>query len=54
MTQTTVNFKEEFSSKIPALTLLTNLGYQFIPPNECEALRGNPFVADKKAPIKWC
>ena len=49
MTQTTVNFKEEFSSKIPALTLLTNLGYQFIPPNECEALRGNPFAADKKS-----
>jgi len=49
MIQTTVNFKEEFSSKIPALTLLTNLGYQFIPPSECEALRGNPFTADKKS-----
>ncbi|MBG2801789.1 type I restriction endonuclease subunit R [Proteus mirabilis] len=34
------NFKEEHSSKIPALTLLTNLGYQFIPPSECLAMRG--------------
>ena len=49
MTQSTVNFREEISAKIPALTLLTNLGYQFIPPNECEALRGNPFSADKKS-----
>ncbi|WP_462166717.1 type I restriction endonuclease subunit R [Pseudoalteromonas sp. GB43] len=30
------NFKEEFSSKIPALTLLSKLGYSFIPPNGCE------------------
>jgi type I restriction enzyme R subunit len=48
------NFKEEFSAKIPALTLLTNLGYDFIPPSECEALRGNASVtthgsADKKS-----
>ncbi|WP_025566095.1 HsdR family type I site-specific deoxyribonuclease [Psychromonas sp. SP041] len=49
MINNTLNFQEEFSSKIPALTLLTNLGYQFIPPSECEALRGNPFVADKKS-----
>ncbi|HIF9491737.1 TPA: type I restriction endonuclease subunit R [Photobacterium damselae] len=35
------NFKEEQSAKIPALTLLTNLGYQFIPPRECMAMRGN-------------
>lgn len=34
------NFKEEFSAKIPALTLLTNLGYQFIPPAECAVERG--------------
>jgi len=27
----TINFQEEFSSKIPALTLLTTLGYQFGP-----------------------
>ena len=35
------NFKEEFSAKIPALTLLSTLGYQFISPSECEKLRGN-------------
>ncbi|CAH1234857.1 Type I restriction-modification system, restriction subunit R [Vibrio harveyi] len=35
------NFREEQSAKIPALTLLTNLGYQFIPPSECVAKRGN-------------
>lgn len=35
------NFREEQSAKIPALTLLTNLGYQFIPPNECVVKRGN-------------
>ncbi len=46
---TTPDFKEEFSSKIPALTLLSNLGYTFIPPSECEALRGNSLAADKKS-----
>lgn len=45
----TVNFKEEFSAKIPALTLLTNLGYEFIPPAKCEALRGNTFASEKKS-----
>lgn len=35
------NFREEQSAKIPALTLLTNLGYQFIPPSECTVKRGN-------------
>ncbi|MGL4225720.1 MAG: type I restriction endonuclease subunit R [Vibrio sp.] len=34
------NFREEFSAKIPALTLLTHLGYQFIPPSDCLAMRG--------------
>jgi len=38
---TVPDFKEEFSAKIPALTLLTTLGYQFIPPEQCMALRGN-------------
>ncbi|MCG6341262.1 hypothetical protein K6U19_08390 [Vibrio fluvialis] len=33
------NFREEQSTKIPALTLLTNLGYQFIPPSDCLAMR---------------
>ncbi|WMO14508.1 type I restriction endonuclease subunit R [Pseudoalteromonas piscicida] len=44
-----VNFQEEFSAKIPALTLLTNLGYTFIPPSECEALRGNTLSNEKKS-----
>ncbi|MGF1703874.1 HsdR family type I site-specific deoxyribonuclease [Photobacterium makurazakiensis] len=35
------NFREEQSAKIPALTLLTNLGYQFISPSECVLKRGN-------------
>ncbi len=42
-----INFAEEFSSKIPALTLLTTLGYQFIPPSECSAMRSK--VASNKA-----
>lgn len=49
MVQTTMSFKEEFSAKIPALTLLTNLGYTFIPPSECEALRGNMLAGNKKS-----
>ena len=40
MTQPLPNFKEEQSAKIPALTLLTNLGYHFISPTECLAQRG--------------
>ncbi len=35
------NFREEQSAKIPALTLLSNLGYSFIPPSECLVKRGN-------------
>ncbi|RZR40979.1 type I restriction endonuclease subunit R [Vibrio vulnificus] len=35
------NFREEQSAKIPALTLLTNLGYKFIPPSECLVQRGS-------------
>src|SRR5690554_2244866 len=49
MDKQTPNFQEEFSAKIPALTLLTNLGYSFIPPSECEALRGNTFASEKKS-----
>ena len=41
MTQPLANFREEFSAKISALTLLSNLGYSFISPRECEQLRGN-------------
>lgn len=38
------NFREEQSAKIPALTLLTNLGYEFIPPSECLVKRSNRAV----------
>ena len=34
-----LNFQEEFASKIPALTLLTTLGYPFIPPSQCDTMR---------------
>ncbi len=40
MSQPLPNFREEFSAKIPALALLTHLGYQFIPPSDCLAIRG--------------
>ncbi|MBC8210092.1 MAG: type I restriction endonuclease subunit R [Gammaproteobacteria bacterium] len=43
------NFREEFSSKIPALTLLSKLGYSFIPPCACEQLRGNLNLGNKAA-----
>ncbi len=39
-----INFAEEFSSKIPALTLLTTLGYQFISPSKCHAMRSKAAV----------
>lgn len=35
------NFKEEQSAKIPALSLLSNLGYEFIPPKVCLSQRGS-------------
>ena len=47
MNKPSINFAEEFSSKIPALTLLTTLGYQFIPPNECNAMRSNKLLANQ-------
>ena len=39
MVEQLADFREESSAKIPALTLLSNLGYTFIPPNECEQFR---------------
>ena len=39
MSKVLANFKEEQSAKIPALTLLTNLGYKFIPPKVCMVQR---------------
>ena len=41
------NFREEFSAKLPALALLSNLGYTYLPPMECEALRGNSAPGEK-------
>ncbi len=40
MSEPLPNFREEQSAKIPALTLLTNLGYEFIPPEACLTMRG--------------
>jgi type I restriction enzyme R subunit len=47
MAEQLANFKEEFSAKIPALTLLSSLGYTFIPPSDCEQLRGKLNVGNK-------
>lgn len=42
----TLNFQEEFSSKIPALNLLTTLGYQF---GSKQSLTGEKlFMVDKE------
>jgi len=41
MTDAVPDFKEDVSSKLPALTLLSTLGYEFIPPSDCESLRGS-------------
>jgi type I restriction enzyme R subunit len=37
----TVKFQEEYSSKIPALVLLSNLGYQYLSPAQALAFRSN-------------
>ncbi len=34
-----IDFSEEFAAKIPALTLLANLGYQYLTPQQCGAMR---------------
>lgn len=47
MAEQLANFREEFSAKIPALTLLSSLGYTFIPPSDCEQLRGTINVGNK-------
>ncbi|HQR96285.1 MAG TPA: type I restriction endonuclease, partial [Thiotrichales bacterium] len=39
MTQPIAKFHEEVSAKLPALTLLTNLGYQFLSPAQALAMR---------------
>jgi len=35
-----VKFQEEYSAKLPALTLLTNLGWSFLPPEQALIARG--------------
>ena len=39
MTYYTPKFQEEYSAKLPALTLLTNLGWSFLPPEQALAAR---------------
>ncbi len=41
MTDAIANFNEEHSAKIPALALLSQLGYEFIPPEQCLKMRGS-------------
>lgn len=41
MRQYAPKFQEEYSAKLPALTLLTNLGWQFYSPEKALAARGN-------------
>ena len=41
MTQYAPKFQEEYSAKLPALTLLTNLGWSFLSPEQALAARGN-------------
>ena len=38
--QTAPKFQEEYSAKIPALALLSNLGWTFLPPEQALAARG--------------
>ncbi len=54
MAEQLANFREESSAKIPALTLLSNLGYTFITPNECEQLRGKLNVGNKTTSTASC
>jgi type I restriction enzyme R subunit len=48
MAEQLADFKEEFSAKIPALTLLSNLGYTFIAPSDCEQYRGKSLLNKSK------
>lgn len=43
MTNYAPRFQEEYSAKIPALALLSNLGWQFLAPDQALALRGGKF-----------
>ena len=44
------NFREEFSAKIPALTLLMTLGYRYLSPQECLKLR-SPKSSSIQTPV---
>ncbi|WP_297533076.1 MULTISPECIES: hypothetical protein [Thalassolituus] len=39
-------FQEEYSAKLPALTLLANLGWSFLSPAEALASSGNIIVTN--------
>jgi type I restriction enzyme, R subunit len=41
MTDYPAEFKEDYSSQIPALQLLIHMGYTYLPPDEAMALRGD-------------
>ena len=49
-----INFAEEFSAKIPALTLLTTLGYEFIPPSQCHALKSRVKQSHQSGGVAAC
>ena len=40
MDQASIEFSELTRSQLPALHLLQNLGYTYLPPREAQALRG--------------
>ncbi|WP_114418401.1 type I restriction endonuclease subunit R [Marinospirillum perlucidum] len=42
-TLTAPKFQEEYSAKLPALALLTNLGWSFLPPDQALTARGGKF-----------
>ncbi len=47
VTNSVTNFNEEHCAKLSALALLTHLGYQFIPPADCMAMRSNGSTNEK-------
>lgn len=53
MTQYTPKFQEEYSAKLPALTLLTNLGWSFLSPELALAARGGKNVTVQRDGIDY-
>ena len=49
MTQYTPKFQEEYSAKLPALTLLTNLGWSFLSPELALAARSGKADRNEEA-----